>query len=909
MATLSSDGKYVTVEKGDNLWRIAVNFMGDGQKYKQLAALNNISNPELIYVGQQIYLTKEDNPNTPKTTPTPSQPNPKPAEPGQSTPKTSQLSKTAIVTAFGLQADVDRTLYATWVWYEPTPNTTRGYEVQWDYNTKENVWFHGDDSETTNTYSTFSIPTNATEVRFRVKPLSTTFEIAESDNSTREIEYWQTVWTSYSNFNVNVIPPEAPSAPSVTVNGYILTASLNDIDDEITRICFQIIQNDVYYGEKHIAYVRTGVATCIFTLSPGNTYKVRAAAYKANIESKWSSYSSSVGTPPAASSGFTSIAALNSTEVKLMWAPATAATGYTVEYTNKSIYFDSGSNTSTQDSTANSCIISGLETGQEWFFRVKAKNDTGESAWSSIKSIILGTKPAAPTTWSSTSTCIVGEQFTLFWVHNAEDGSDQTYAEVQIYENGIKKPVITIKGATNYYEITTSRYSEGTIIQWAVRTAGVTKEYGDWSVQRSVTIYAPPTLDLTITELPQNGVNIDKITKFPFYINAVPGPATQTPTGYQVTIKSINAYATVDEIGNPKAVNIDEVIYSKYFNLSQSLVIEMSAGNIDLENGMQYKVICTVSMSSGLTAEATKTITVNWKENQYTPNAEIGINYDNYTATIRPYCIEHNYTYLMVTKNGNNYIKGTKEIDYVYGEKVKDTFTTTNEQVYEGMTADGVECYYCITDKETLIEGVTLGVYRREFDGSFTEIAKGLKNSPSTYITDPHPSLDYARYRIVSVTNDTGAVGYYDLPGYPVNAPGIIIQWNEQWTEFDTYGNSDPLTVPSWSGSMLKLPYNIDVSDSHSPDVTLAEYIGREHPVSYYGTQKGETSSWNVEIPATDKDTLYALRRLAVWMGDCYVREPSGTGYWANVTVSISQTHQNLTIPVSFSVTRVEGGT
>ena len=43
-------------------------------------------------------------------------------------------------------------------------------------------------------------------------------------------------------------------------------------------------------------------------------------------------------------------------------------------------------------------------------------------------------------------------------------------------------------------------------------------------------------------------------------------------------------------------------------------------------------------------------------------------------------------------------------------------------------------------------------------------------------------------------------------------------------------------------------------------------------------------------------------------MGDVYVREPSGSGYWANIKVSFSQTHCDLVIPISFTVTRVEGG-
>ena len=43
-------------------------------------------------------------------------------------------------------------------------------------------------------------------------------------------------------------------------------------------------------------------------------------------------------------------------------------------------------------------------------------------------------------------------------------------------------------------------------------------------------------------------------------------------------------------------------------------------------------------------------------------------------------------------------------------------------------------------------------------------------------------------------------------------------------------------------------------------------------------------------------------------MGDVYVREPSGAGYWASVSVSFSKKHCDVVIPVSISVTRVEGG-
>ena len=44
----------VVVKKGDTLWNLCKKNLGDGTKYKEIAKLNKISNPNLIYPGQTI---------------------------------------------------------------------------------------------------------------------------------------------------------------------------------------------------------------------------------------------------------------------------------------------------------------------------------------------------------------------------------------------------------------------------------------------------------------------------------------------------------------------------------------------------------------------------------------------------------------------------------------------------------------------------------------------------------------------------------------------------------------------------------------------------------------------------------------------------------------------------------------
>lgn len=141
---------------------------------------------------------------------------------------------------------------------------------------------------------------------------------------------------------------------------------------------------------------------------------------------------------------------------------------------------------------------------------------------------------------------------------------------------------------------------------------------------------------------------------------------------------------------------------------------------------------------------------------------------------------------------------------------------------------------------------------------------------------------------------------------------GIAIHWNENWRAVDE-GNRDYSFVLDSNedyqfGSLLILPYNVDVNDDMGKEASLINYAGRVYPVSYYGTQRSLASKWTVQVPKDDKETLNSIRRLAMYGGDSYVREPNGTGYWAALTLSYAISHNNPIVSVNFNITRVEGG-
>lgn len=790
------------------------------------------------------------------------------------------MANMATIKKFGLQSGTDRTVYAEWAW---TKSNTEHFQIRWWYATEnEGVAFLGSETTTTIARATYTAPENATRVWFHVKPISKKRTV-----NNKETSYWAARWSTQVTYYFKNNPPSKPAAPTVTIDKLNLTAKLENLDINADYVCFQVVANDSEVYSTGTVEIKTNSASMVCVVPNGNEYKVRCRGARGTllkrydlskeygspndlkfpivkesvtimdaIYGEWSDYSSNVGTIPSVPSGITTCKAISETAVYLEWSSTSIADTYDIEYTTKKEYFDGSDQTTIiSDITTTQYRKTGLETGQEYFFRLRAVNEKGSSGWTDPVSIVIGKEPVAPTTWSSTTTAIAGESLTLYWVHNAEDGSSETYAEIELYVDGVKETHTLKKSTeedekdkTSSFAIDTSKYIEGIKIQWRVRTSGITKVYGDWSVQRTVDIYAHPTLKLSVTDV--NGDILETLTAFPFYVSGLAGPNTQAPIGYHLEIMANKSYETLDQIGNRQTVKAGDSVYSKYFDTNDPLLVELSASNVDLENNVSYTVTCTVSMNSGLTTNASVDFTVAWSNLKYEPNAEIGIDMSNYSASIRPYCEDEN----------------------------------------------GV-----------LISDVILAVYRREFDGGFVELATNLSNIGSTFITDPHPALDYARYRIVAISKTTGTVSYYDLPGYPIGITSIIIQWDEDWSYLDVT-NEDLLEQPAWSGSLLKLPYNIDVSDKHKPDVVLVNYIGRAHPVSYYGTQVGATSTWNVEIEKSDKETLYGLRRLALWMGDVYVREPSGSGYWANITVSFSQKHCELTIPVTIEIVRVEGG-
>ena len=865
------------VQRGDCLWNIAKSVYGNGKKWTQIADANGIKRSSgIIYAGQKLKLpgitAGTSGSGGSASTPTP-------------------VGKKVTIDWWALDADTERNMFCAWSFKR---DHTDHFEIKWYYGTGQGPeWRFGGEAtvnyvNTDFQYALTSVDASAKKVKLSIKP------IAAIKDQQKGTKYWTDGEVVEVTYDFSNNPPKIPNVPEVELNNGKITASLSNIDPDINAdsIEFAVYTNNETKYKTGISKINTETHYAVYVcdVDPGGNYTVRCRAVRnENIYSNWTEFTSPLMSVPIAPTEIISLRPEKRTEqsstqyfVYIEWSIVDTADHYEVQwstYRDFDVSSDIHSQT-TDPSEGNKTLISGIELGHEYFFRVRSINDQGESSWTSVKSIELGERPAPPSTWSATSSGILGDILNLYWVHNPNDGSLETTARIHFLCTDLANPsssplefteTITSqkteddKDQPSVYQIDSSQprwafLTEGFSIKWKVQTAGVISEYSDWSIEREIVIYARPTLTLDLKN--QNASSISEITSYPFYVSVLARPFSQTPISYYLEIIANNKYETVDAVGKSKVINIGDKVYTKYYDPTSTnkwdFLAEMTPGNVDLENGVNYTINATVSMDSGLSANASLNFDVNWSDEFYDVFADIIINKETLEASIHPYCYEYN------EEHG--------------------------------------------TVQPSLTENCVLAIYRREYDGQFTLIADQIQNSENIYVTDPHPSLDYARYRVVATSNENGAISYSDIPIVKVGEPSVVIQWAEEWSYFEANNEGDGVVEPTWAGSMVKIPYNIDVSEKAKIDTELIEYVGRKHPVSYYGTHQGESASWNVVIPKYDTETIYALRRLQKWSGDVYVREPNGVGYWANIEVSFNINHDAVTIPVSFNITRVEGG-
>lgn len=831
------------------------------------------------------------------------------------------------ITSYGITPGTSNQFYIVWKLNIKASSKKHldHYTVKWKVQYSANgPWFDGSETNVDSRYTTatYNIPDNAYQVNAWINAYSKKHSVKKKKKTVQQA-YWtcKSDSKSYIVKKIDVPGDIGNIEPTIESTNLRLSTSVpnTEIATGTNQVLFQVLRcvdgstSQAYQYNSRSNIVNNSSSSGPVSLSPEYYYIYRGALYNSTSKKygAYSAWSSRIYGLPGKPN--ISILETNSpTSIRITFSVKGMATGYTIQYQNINKDFNVVPNPSSEEmeesstSTAlktKTLYISDLTQGTIYYFRVRATNSTGDSQWSDVKALIIGTVPAAPTTWSDITSAELGQTVHLYWTHNSQDGSTMRKAQIRIAVNGTNLPIIEVNNRylntrdedkVQEYELALTSdnpmhsFSDADVVTWEVRTKGVYEDastggYGDWSTTRTIYVYQKPVVTISakrgwlwnpfnFVDDPVTGETEDRTDDEEIYVTAITypvqfqiesSPVTQTPVSYHLTIIADEDYTTTDQYGNEVEVSKGTEIYSNFFDSSShSLSVELTPNDVIFENGISYTATVLLYMNSGLSDDDSITfVTVLEPDNVYPEITDVIIDESNWSASIYPIC-------------------------YANDEE----------------------------NDDSLAKNVTLEIYRIDSTGNYIFVGS-TENDGSSAVPDPHPSLDYARYRIVARNKYTGRIAYQDYFYWEVGCTSIVIQWDESWNafEFMTIDDGEGVTSIEESdnnvlGAQLILPYNIDVSESYTPDAALVEYIGRNYPVSYYGTQRGQSATWNTEIPADDDVTIMALRELADWMGDVYVREPSGTGYWANIAVSMSLKHKDVKIPVSLSIKRVEGG-
>ena len=917
-----------------------------------------------------------------------------------------------------LKSGTDRTLIAEWV-HKSRAHIT-GYTYDWEYWTGQRkaqtaaqkkkgqlgdpIWLQGgagtlsnlDCHISGNTFRYEFTPANdAMMARIRIKPVSETRSVVtavvtttkvysdgtkdvSSQNKTETKPYVTTAWTALKSHDFRSDKCATPTVEyelSDDGKNVAVTVSTDDADARFCdiQLCVKSGSNYTVSKKKYdLACTASTGAEYTFALGAGKTYYLRArvATNKSSKgASSWTSYQTVAARP--AKPNKPTAQATGATSAKVTWDAATGATTYRVQYvTGASSRFDTDPTAVTEVDgiTGTTFTPSGLTSAEKYWFRVAADNAAGTSAWSAAASCTTALVPEAPTTYPTDAAYIEGDDALLQWVHNAEDGSDQTAFEVQVdvyapsgttvvktvsdiqvsaggtfavpsdfaafaeqladdsftlcsndlvaYENdsdrirmtwrhsedenagsfqsialtdiSVSNGTATIAqsaygpshdddavnvrlGTLRYYtnhsvqtisgttaseaEFDTSNLPDGTDVAWKVRTKGAHADWSPWSVQRRFTVYEQPELECELRQ-GEGGSGVDAespLTAYPLAITLDASGGGNVPIAYHVAISTAEDTQYTDDYGMDRWLAAGSTVWEGDFITGDDpLTVLVDAGSALLTDGGSYTVTATVAMESGLAAATQESFAVAFETDLPEPGAVVVFDPDTLTADISPYCMA---------------LDGS-------GEPTTDYRT-----------------------------GTELSVYRITADGDLVPLRIGIANTGAVTVTDPHATFGECWYHIVAIDTATGICSAADAMDESPHGR-CVIQFDEQWQQAgpEDYGDEGPI----YGGILIDGFYNLEFTENGNVQAEDIAYIGREDPVSYYGTQTGYTASYRMAFPRDDAETLSKVRALIRLRDDAYIREPSGTGFWAHVKPTLGRSHDSGLYELSVEAVRVD---
>ena len=134
------------------------------------------------------------------------------------------------------------------------------------------------------------------------------------------------------------------------------------------------------------------------------------------------------------------------------------------------------------------------------------------SAWTYSNVIVTLSPPSAPTLvmpYYSTPVSLDNGSVRLGWIHNPNDGTSQTAAQIQYLINDVYHTTVTLTTAA-YYDLTLDPavFSANDQIKWRVRTKGADADYSEWSEYSMFNLVTKPVIEFIS---PENSATIEQL--------------------------------------------------------------------------------------------------------------------------------------------------------------------------------------------------------------------------------------------------------------------------------------------------------------------------------------------------------------------------------------------------------------
>ena len=490
--------------------------------------------------------------------------------------------------------------------------------------------------------------------------------------------------------------------------------------------------------------------------------------------------------------------------------------------------------------------ISGLETGVQWYVRVRLGITSSEDdiTWGPPCEAIpvdLSSAPAVPNLVLSESVITASGSVVASWVYVCDDGTAQNYAEIceaTVSASSISYGTIIAHTETAQRIIINAKdagWLTGTTHNLCVRVSSAAGRDSDgWSNPVPITIADPATCSIESTSLENVTVTDDTgSTRTVLSLTEMPLSVTTSGAGIAGTTTVVIERAQDYSIMRP-----DDTEFRGYEGETIALVMISGEGTVTisaddligmLDDEAKYRIVATVQDELGQTASASVDFEVHWSHQAVIPVATALVDENEYVAFITP---------------------------------------TAPAGAASGDTCD---IYRLSADKpELIVSGAVWG---------------------TTYV-DPFPALgEFGGHRVVFRT---------------VNGDYITADNTMAWIDLQE-DDRDILNVESsiidFPDGRAVLDHNLTLSHTWKKDFQETKYLGGAIQGDWNPGVSRTMKLTGVAVVEDDPEMIQTFRKLSAYAGICHVRTPEGSSFAADVQVQEDEGYSDGAQTASFSLT------